>query len=162
MRTAEASDLDESLDLETLREVIREHPVKLAILFGSHATGATHSASDIDLAVEFDTVRPPDPEYNDTYFGLSADLSDTLGTDAVDLVDLHSVSPAVAATVFDTGALLVGTQERVDELRRQLTASDDETQSPRDRFDSALAKIDAYFRGDDTEVPAAGDSDQNG
>lgn len=43
------------------------------------------------------------------FLGLSADLSDVLETDDVDLVDLHAVSPALAAAIFEHGVLLVGT-----------------------------------------------------
>lgn len=162
MRTVEATDVDASLDLDTLQAVLREHPVQLAILFGSHSTGTTHPASDIDVAVEFDAQRPADPGYNDAFLGLSADLSDALGTDDVDLVDLHAVSPALASSIFDHGILLVGNLERAAELRRQVTAADIETQSPRERLDTALARIDSHLDGDDTAVPVAGESENGG
>ena len=84
MKTAESIALDTSLDLDALQAVLREHPVRLAILFGSHATETTHATSDIDLAVEFDEHRPSEPSYNDVFLGVSADLSDALETDDVD------------------------------------------------------------------------------
>lgn len=142
MRTAESTALDTFLDLDTLRSVLREHPVGLAILFGSHATETTHTASDIDLTVEFADLRPSDPDYNDVFLGLSADISETLGTDDVDLVDLHTVSPTLAAAIFENGVLLVGEQEHATELRRQLAAADSEQPSPRERLDEALDRID--------------------
>ena len=161
MRTAAGADIDDSLDLDTLREVLRQHPVRLAILFGSHATGTTHAASDIDIAVEFDSHRPSDRDYNDVFLGLSADLSDTLGTDDVDLVDMHALSPALAESIFDHGVLLVGDQEHAAELRRQATATDSEAQSPRERLDAALARIDAHL-DDDTAVPVTGEPENDG
>ncbi|WP_338005169.1 type VII toxin-antitoxin system MntA family adenylyltransferase antitoxin [Natronoglomus mannanivorans] len=99
MRTSEEVALDESLPLETLQAVLREQSVELAILFGSHASGNTHSQSDIDIAVDFDAVRPSDPDYNEVFLGLRADLSEALATDDVDLVDLQTVSPELAASI---------------------------------------------------------------
>lgn len=161
MRTAESSALDASLDLDALQAMLREHPVQLAILFGSHATETTHATSDIDLAVEFDEHQPSDPDYNDVFLGLSADLSDALETDDVDLVDLHMVSPALAAAIFENGVLIVGTVEHATELRRQLTARESDQQSPRDRLDTALARIDDHLGDDGAGVPAMGDSEDD-
>jgi uncharacterized protein len=147
MRTWEEATLDESLPLERLREVFQEHEIRLAILFGSHASGEIHSRSDIDLAVELEDVQPTDPEYNERFFGLSADLSETLETDEVDLVDLHRASPELVATVFDRGILLVGDQDHATALRDQLTEAESSPQSPRERFDAALTKIDEHLSG---------------
>lgn len=161
MRIAEATDIDDSLNLDTLRTTLWEHPVQLAILFGSHATATTHSMSDIDIAVELEEHHPSDRGYNDAFLGLSADLSDALDTDEVDLVDLHAVSPALTATIFDHGILLIGDQERADELRRQATVADSETQSPREQLDTALARIDTHLGDDDIAVPVTGESENN-
>ena len=162
MRTVKLSTLDTSFNLDACQAVLREHPVRLAILFGSHATKTTHATSDIDLAVEFDEHRPSDPSYNDVFLGLSADLSDALETDDVDLVDLHAVSPPLAAAIFENGILLVGTAERAAELRRQLTVRESDQQSPRDRLDTALARIDDHLGDDDAGVPAAGEAEDDG
>ncbi len=162
MRTAELSTLDDSFDVDACQAVLREHPVRLAILFGSHATETTHATSDIDLAVEFDEHRPSDPDYNDVFLGLSADLSDALETDDVDLVDLHTVEPPLAAAIFENGILLVGEAEHATELRRWLTASGDDQQSPRDRLDTALDRIDDHLGDGDTGVPAAGEAEDDG
>lgn len=144
MKSAEAADIDETLPLETVRSVLQAHPVRLAILFGSFATDTTHPRSDIDIAVEFDTLTPTDPDYNETLFGLSVSLSETLEADDVDLVDIHTLSPQVAQAVFEHGVLLVGDQSRAVELRRRITAPPTE-RSPRERFDAALAKINEHL-----------------
>ncbi|MFB6252708.1 MAG: nucleotidyltransferase family protein [Halobellus sp.] len=161
MKTVESTPIDPSFDLDTLGDVLREHPVRLAILFGSHATGRTHPESDVDLAVEFESQRPSDPEYNEVFFGLSADFSDALGTDDVDLVDLHAASPELVSAVFEHGILLVGDPTHAEELRRRLSATGKESQSPRERLDAALERIDAHLDGGQTGVPAAGDSDSD-
>lgn len=158
MRTVESASIDTSLDLDALRTVLREHPVQLAILFGSHATGRAHEASDIDIAVEFSDQRPADPGYNDTFLGLSADLSEALETDAVDLVDVRTVSPELATAIFENGVLLVGDQDHAVDLHRQVTRDESEPRSPRERLDTALARIDDHLDADDTEVPATGGS----
>ncbi|WP_408960786.1 type VII toxin-antitoxin system MntA family adenylyltransferase antitoxin [Natrinema sp. 74] len=162
MRTTASAALDASLDLDALQAVLREHPVQLAILFGSHATETTHPTSDIDLAVEFDAHRPSDSSYNDVFLGLSADLSDALETDDVDLVDLHALSPALATAIFENGVLLVGEQGHATELRRQLTAADSEQPSPRERLGAALDRIDAHLGDSDTGVPATGGPEDDG
>jgi predicted nucleotidyltransferase len=162
MRITDPTALDADLDLDALQVVLREHPVQIAILFGSHATETTHATSDIDIAVEFDGHQPADPDYNDLFFGLSADLSDALKTDDVDLVDLHTATPPLAAAIFEDGVLLVGDPEHATELRRQLTASENDNQSPRDRLDSALARIDHHLGDGETGVPATGEAEDDG
>lgn len=147
MRSSEEATLDESLPLETLRAVLREHSVQLAILFGSHASGETHSQSDIDIAVDFDAVRLSDPDYNEVFFGLSADLSDALTTDDVDLVDLQMVSPQLAESIFEQGVLLVGDPEYATDARNRLTEIASTDQSPRERIDAAIARIDEHLGG---------------
>jgi len=79
MRTAEAADIGVSMDLDGIRSVLREHPVRLAVRFGSRATETEQPAGDIDIAIEFDGVRLAGPGYNETFLGLGADPGETLG-----------------------------------------------------------------------------------
>lgn len=145
MRSAETTDIESSLPLDTIRSVLQEHSVQIALLFGSYATDSTHPRSDIDIAVEFDALTPSDTGYNDALFGLSAALNETLDTDDVDLVDIHTLTPRVAESVFDHGILLVGDRSRAIELRHHLTATTSTERSPRERFDRALAKINEHL-----------------
>lgn len=147
MKTSGDAAVDDALPLETLRSVLREHPVEVAILFGSHARGEAHSRSDIDIAVAFEAVRPSDSDYNEVFFGLSTALSEALATDEVDLVDLRTVSPDLAATIFDRGVLLVGEADRATDLRDELTAAASSNRSPRERLDSAIDRIDEHLGG---------------
>jgi predicted nucleotidyltransferase len=162
MRTLASSTLDVCFDLEALQTVLREHPIRLAILFGSQATETTHERSDIDIAVEFDHHQPADPNYNDVFLGLSADISDALESDEVDLVDLQTVQPQLAAAIFANGVLIVGEETHADELRHQLTATESDLQSPRERFDAALDRIDDHLDDTTTEVPATGMPEDDG
>lgn len=142
MRTIEDVDLDPTLPVETIRSTVRDHPVRTAVLFGSRASDRHHPGSDVDVAVELERLRPGDPGYNDAFFGLSADLSDALGTDDVDLVDLHACSPSFARSIFDRGVLLSGDPERVAQLREELTGGTTDDRSPRERLDEAVAELD--------------------
>lgn len=145
MQTVEASDIGDELPLDELRAVLDARPVRLAILFGSHASGDARSRSDVDLAVELERLRPGDAGYNDVFFGLSADVSERLETNDVDVVDVHSASPSLARAIFEDGVLLVGTPERAAELRRRLARAEREERSPRKRFDDAVRRIDEHF-----------------
>lgn len=161
MRTVASIEPDVGFDIDAVRGVLRDHPVRLAILFGSHATGTAHAKSDIDIAVEFEGYRPSDTGYNDVFLGLSAELSAALETDAVDLVDLHTASPAMASAIFETGALIFGSETHAAELRRRLTESGSETRTPRERIDAALDRIDDHL-DDTTAVPATGETEDSG
>lgn len=160
MRTVEAADVTVPFDLDTLVAVLREHPVRLAILFGSHTQDKAHATSDIDIAVVFETVHPEQPEYNDVFLGLSAELSRSLETDAVDLIDLHRAPTSVVDSVFEHGLLLVGDPTDAAEIHQQLRATATDERSPRERLDAALASIDAHLDGR-SEATASGGLDGN-
>lgn len=145
MRAVETAELDPSFPLEAIRSTLEAHPVRLAVLFGSHARGESHARSDIDLAVELDGIRPGQPTFNEAFFGLSADLSETLETDGIDLVDVHTLSPPLARVVFEEGVILVGSERRAEELREELGADIERDRSPRERFHEALRRIDEHM-----------------
>lgn len=67
----------------------------------------------------------------------------------------------LAESIFENGVLLVGDQEHAAELQQRVTAADAETQSPRERLDAALARIDAHLDGDDAAVPVTGDPEND-
>ena len=144
MEQAAETDLSDRLPLETLEEMFEERSVSVAICYGSQAKGQTHDHSDIDLAVEFIDLRPGDEGYNDAFFGLFADVTETLGTDDVDLVDVHSLSGSLARAVFETGVLICGHPERIAALREELDTAPDE-RSPRKRLDEAIERMDEYL-----------------
>jgi predicted nucleotidyltransferase len=142
--TDESKVEESKLPMGRLRSTLEEQPVQLAVLFGSHARGRSHAGSDVDIAVEFDGIRPDDDEYNETLFGLVAELSRTLDTDDVDVVDIHTLGPDVASAVFENGTVLLGDEARFQELGEELTRGRDD-QPPAERFDDALAKIDEHL-----------------
>lgn len=138
-------DVDLSLDVEGVVAILEAAPVRTGILFGSWATDETHTRSDVDIAVELEELRPGDDGYNRVFFGLSADLSQALETDDVDLVDLHSCPPSVVERILEDGVLLLGDPEDAETLRRELTADVADERSPRERLDESLARIDEHL-----------------
>ena len=150
MRTVESTTLESHFDIETAQAVLREHPVRLAILFGSYATETAHDTSDIDIAVEFDGHESADRGYNEVFLGLSADLSDELNTDTIDLVDLHTVSQPLATAIFENGILLIGNSDHAAERRRELTTDENDQQTPRERLETALDRINDHLDTDDS------------
>lgn len=161
MRTGESANTVSSLPIERVRHTLQKHPVKLAILFGSHATNTSTPQSDIDIAVAFEDVRSIEPSYNTEFFGLSADLSDTLGSDDVDVADLRSMSSSLRKSIFEHGVLLVGDEETAIRMRHELMESSATERTPQDRLDAALARIDEHLDTDPTasRTPAQGDLD---
>lgn len=84
--------------LQQVPMVLERHPLRLAYLFGSAAREIGESA-DIDLAVL--------PEAGFSYPTLYADLSQTLGTDRLDLVDLRFAPLFLQWEVVERGRPLV-------------------------------------------------------
>ena len=129
--------------LDAVRRVLADYPVRLGVLFGSQASGTADSHSDIDVAVEFDPDVVGDERYRHR-LSLVVDLSQALGTDDLDLVDLDTVRPAVGLSALQDATLLVGDHERreqlVSEFERQVeTPTADQR---RDRFDAALERLE--------------------
>jgi len=125
-----------------VRRVLSEHPVSFAMLFGSAGHGTMDGGSDLDVAVEFDGVRPTDDDYNDTYLTLLADLEDEVPY-AVDLVDVNSMSPRFARAAFDGGDVLVGGDERRRELERNVATGELSVAEARERIGAAVERLKA-------------------
>jgi predicted nucleotidyltransferase len=153
MKSVESASISDSIPTAEFQSVLREYPVRLAILFGSRASGNTHRSSDTDIAVEFESIDRKDPAYNEVFFEVSADLSDVLATEDVDLVDIHTLSPAIAEAVLEWGVVLVGDSTHAEDLLQRIAAASSDERSPRERFDAALGKIDDHL-GDNSPVPA--------
>lgn len=131
----------DSLPLDDLRERLEDQPVRLAVLFGSHATGETHTHSDVDLAIELDGLRPGDDGYNDALFGVIATASETLDTDDVDVVDVHTLSPRFAHAVFETAVLVYGSRERLETLAETIPTAEPTVEEARKRVTDAADRL---------------------
>jgi predicted nucleotidyltransferase len=89
-----------------LRQTLAEHGgVRLAILFGSHATGRATPRSDLDLA-----VRTAAPLTATTRFTLIEKLAEATGL-PVDLIDLERAGEPLLGQILKHGIRLLGSDE---------------------------------------------------
>lgn len=96
---------------EAIQAVLALHPeIRLAILFGSMATGRAGRESDVDLAVAADHLLSAEDK-----MALMADLAVATGR-PVDLVDLGNVGEPVLGQILKYGKRLVGSDERYARL----------------------------------------------
>jgi uncharacterized protein len=89
--------------LDALKAVLQREPrIAYALLFGSHARGAAHARSDVDVAIGGLTSPLSPLELGD----LTARLEGAAGRD-VDLVVLDDAPPGLAYRVFRDGVTLL-------------------------------------------------------
>jgi len=132
---------DRSPDRAAVRAVLERHPVRLGVLFGSHATGVADARSDVDLLVEPD----PGTDRRAVVLDLLTDLSVELGRDDFDVALVGDVDPRVGRAALEHGELLLGSPERADELRGRFDREVDPVtrEGLRERFDAVLERVDA-------------------
>jgi predicted nucleotidyltransferase len=148
MASRGSSENGTAVDTDALREVLADHPVRLAVLFGSAVRGDQHPHSDVDLAVEFDGTVDDPP--TDAVLSLLADLSSALERNDVDLSVVTDLKPRVGLVAFTEGVPLVGSADRVAHWRSQFereVAADDEDRSLRERFDAVIDAADEIVTG---------------
>lgn len=134
---------DTALDTDGIDEVERvltRHPVEFAVVFGSVAQGTSTDESDLDIAVEFEDLHPGDTGYSDAYLRLRSGLDGAVSAD-IDLIDVHSMTPRFARVVFDTDEILIGTEARRDELKRELAGELLSVEEARERVSAAVARL---------------------
>lgn len=132
------------VEVSALRTTLKEHPVRLAVLFGSTVGGDRHPQSDVDVAVEFeDSVTAADR--TDTILSLIADLSSALDRNDIDLSLVGDLEPHVGLAAFTNGLLLVGSADRMARHRdrfERAVAAGGERPSLRERFDAVVDAAD--------------------
>jgi len=112
----------EIMDIDTaLRTFLARHPeIRVAMLFGSLASGEESPESDLDLAVETD--RPLSAEDKMRLIGELAELTGR----PVDLIDLSTVGEPLLGQILKTGKRLKGSNAAFAELiKRHLFAEAD-------------------------------------
>jgi predicted nucleotidyltransferase len=135
---------DIELDFESLSETIEEYPVRCAILYGSHAHGTATADSDVDIAVAFERGLS-EAERFDRRVALTAALIETLGTDTVDVADLDGIRPEIGLAAVNTGHLIVGNPQIIEEYRNQFEheATSPGTHEQRmEQFDTILDRLE--------------------
>ncbi|WP_415380305.1 type VII toxin-antitoxin system MntA family adenylyltransferase antitoxin [Halosimplex sp. TS25] len=131
------------LDAETLaclRECLDRHPVSFAMVFGSVARDEARNGSDIDLAIEFESLRPEDDGYSDAYLRLRSDLDERLPVE-IDVVDVHSLPPSFGRVVFEDGTVVLGSDERRAELEREVAGEQPSVSDARSRVAAAARRL---------------------
>lgn len=125
--------------LQGVREVLEDHPVSFAMVFGSAARGTTTEGSDLDIAVELEAVRPGDAGYSDVYLRVYSDVSDALPAE-VDVIDVHTMTPEFASVAFEDGVVVVGSASRGAELERELAGNEPSVEDARKRVETAVRR----------------------
>lgn len=133
----------ETVDPTVVRRVLREHPIRIGILFGSHVRGTETTESDVDVAVEFEDSLS-DEERHRARIDLIVDLMEAIGVNDVDVTDLEDVRPAIGAAALRTGVALVGEEARIDRLREEFASQTiDRSHEQRMReFDELLDRLE--------------------
>ena len=85
-----------------LREILKGYEVKLAYLYGSYSRGEVTDLSDIDIAILFE------PGAEKRVEPLRMDLTELLGEEAIDIVDLEKAPPRLKYNVTKDGKILLG------------------------------------------------------
>ena len=130
--------------LEALEEVLAKHPVSFAMVFGSAARGGSDPPNDIDLAVEFSSLRPGEAGYNEQYFSL-IDALETATDRQVDVVDVHTMPPTFARIAFDDGVRITGTAQRNRELEEKIAGDRPTFEDARKRVSKAAQRLREEF-----------------
>jgi predicted nucleotidyltransferase len=107
------------MDLDALRPRLEacfaSHPVRLAYLFGSQASGRMHAESDVDVAVLLDERLTPDERFAER-LALTGELGQIFRTDDADVVILNEAPPLLSFEALRGGVLLYcpDSRERVE------------------------------------------------
>lgn len=134
---------ERSLDREAIRSVLEEHPVRLAVLFGSQVQNTADARSDVDIAVELEPSARDDAPT--VVMELLADLSIALDRNDIDLGLVNELEPRVGLAAFTHGDLLVGTPDRAESHRQTFESrvSEQSRDDLRERFDAVLDNLDS-------------------
>lgn len=103
--------MDKEQLIAAIRDLLEQHTqIKLAILFGSVATGRARFDSDIDVAVGAD--RPLEVNEKINLIEALAQLSKR----PVDLIDLKRVGEPLLGNILASGRRILGSDERYAQL----------------------------------------------
>ena len=87
--------------IDSLAGLLRKDKnIIFAYLFGSLSKGRVHRLSDIDVALYLKRIKPLD------YLKLFREISETLGTDEIDLVILNNAPLSLTGRILQTRKIL--------------------------------------------------------
>jgi len=93
----------EKIDKLKIDKISGKYGLKLAILFGSQATGKAHQGSDVDIAV----LGEKKLSFEDI-ISLNNELAEVFQTREIDVKSLHNSDPLFRYQVMRDGKLLFG------------------------------------------------------
>lgn len=93
----------EKIDKTKIDKIAEKYRLKLAILFGSQATGKAHKGSDTDVAV----LGEKKLSFEDI-INLNNELAEAFQTREIDVKSLHNSDPLFRYQVMRNGKLLYG------------------------------------------------------
>lgn len=111
----QSSNTPPDVDMEAIREGIAPYPLELAVLFGSAASGSTHTFSDIDIGIVFEG-DVEEPERRRLSNRIAGGVSMALERDDVDIVDLEQAPASIAYAALSSGILLIGDEAQRTDL----------------------------------------------
>ena len=81
--------------------IAKKYGVDLFVLFGSYATGQTHTHSDVDIA-----YRAKQPLTLERESQLALDISMIFQQEQIDIVNINTAPPLLRYAIFKSGVLL--------------------------------------------------------
>ena len=102
--------------IDSLAGLLMENEnIIFAYLFGSLSKGGFHPLSDIDLALYIKRVKTLD------YLKLFGEISETLGTDEIDLVILNNAPLSLAGRILQARKILTDKNSRIRHKYESMT-----------------------------------------
>jgi predicted nucleotidyltransferase len=81
--------------MQKLEDIARRYKLELILIFGSYASGESHSGSDIDIAVYGQKILSEKVK-----IGLISEFSGIFHKEKIDLVDIKTASPLLKKEIF--------------------------------------------------------------
>ena len=92
---------DKNFFSSNIRKLAKEYDLSLVVLFGSQASGRTHSRSDFDLAILPEKDLSAEDEWK-----IAETVSVFSGFRNIDIVNLKNASPSLLKNIIDGGKIL--------------------------------------------------------
>lgn len=131
--------LPEAIDPHVVRDAVGSFPVSLVVVFGSYATDGPHPLSDLDVAVEFERSVTGERKV-ELLPELTVAVQDATGIEAVDIVDLDEVGPAVGYAALARGTVVSGDHERAVDLETKFLHKKLDFRPVKRQWDAALTE----------------------
>jgi predicted nucleotidyltransferase len=97
---------------ETIAQIAQKYELQLILLFGSYASGKTHSKSDIDIAIK------TKENFNFRLYSLILnELQRIFNIEKIDLSFINHADPLFLSHICKTAKLLFGKKQDLDELK---------------------------------------------